>query len=169
MITPLNSCLAALNNPILRTEVVLDTARGSWNATTVTGTPGNRRTETNTGNSVTDAYLDAYDVYGPAAGLPARGPANPVVAIQNGGGIRDQGGPVQPPGGVVPGTLSRKNTLDVLSFFTNKMAVLTDLTPAQLKSTMERSASALPALPTGASCRSAAWKSCSTSPAPPRC
>ena len=50
-----------------------------------------------------------------------------------------------PPGGVVPGTLSRKNTLDVLSFFTNKVAVLTDVTPTDLKSTFERSASALPA------------------------
>jgi 2',3'-cyclic-nucleotide 2'-phosphodiesterase (5'-nucleotidase family) len=144
VITPVNSCLTALNNPILRTEVVLDTGRGTWNAMTLTGTPGNRRTETNTGNSVTDAYLRAYDVYGPAAGLPARGPANQVVAIANGGGIRDNGGPVMPPGGVVPGTLSRKNTLDVLAFFTNKVGVVVDLSPAELKSVMERAASALP-------------------------
>jgi 5'-nucleotidase len=93
---------------------------------------------------VADAFLHAYDVYGAAAGLPPRGPANPVVAFQNGGGIRDNGGPVMPPGGIVPGTLSRKNTLDVLSFFTNKMAVVTNLTPAELKSVFERAASALP-------------------------
>src|SRR6201999_4313105 len=85
-----------------------------------------------------------YDVYGPAAGLPPRGPANQVVAIQNGGGIRDNVTTVLPPGGAVPGTLSRRNTLDVLSFFTNKMQVVTDLSPTELKSVMERSASALP-------------------------
>ena len=74
VVTPVNTCIAALNNPILRTEVVLDTSRGTFNTTTHTEAPGNRRTETNTGNSVGDAFLRAYDVYGPAAGLPTRAP-----------------------------------------------------------------------------------------------
>jgi hypothetical protein len=99
----------------------------------------NRGVETNTGNLVTDAYLDAYDRYAPAAGLPARDAT--VVAIQNGGGIRQNAGNTLPTTGTAPGDITRKNTLDVLSFFTNAMTVVEDVTPTELKDIMERSVS----------------------------
>jgi 5'-nucleotidase len=132
VITPVQDCLAALARPIIGTEVRLDTSR-----------PSNRTVETNTGNSITDAYLASYDRYGPAAGLPARGPGNPVVAVQNGGGIRQNAGDSLPAGGA-PGTLSRQNTLDVLAFLTNSMTVVRDVTPADLKAILERSGASLP-------------------------
>jgi len=139
-VDPVAACTAAFNQPIVNTEVVLNTARGS-NTTT---SKGNRTAETNTGNTVTDAYLAAYDNYGPAAGLPARGPANPVVAVQNGGGIRDNAGPALPVGGVAPGEVTRKNTLDTLAFFTNLLTVVNDVTPTELEEILERSAASLP-------------------------
>ena len=139
-VNPVAACTAALTTPIVDTEVVLNTARGGNSFTA----PGNRVSETNTGNSVTDGFLDSYDRYAAAAGLPPRGPANPVVAVQNGGGIRDTAGPVLPVGGVVPGQISRKNTLDTLAFLTNSMTVVNDVTPAQLKEILERSGASLP-------------------------
>jgi 2',3'-cyclic-nucleotide 2'-phosphodiesterase (5'-nucleotidase family) len=139
-VDPVSACTTAFNQPIVNSEVVLNTARGS-NA--FTG-KGNRTAETNTGNTVTDAYLAAYDEYGPAAGLPARGPGNPVIAVQNGGGIRDNAGPALPVGGVAPGEITRKNTLDTLAFFTNLVTVVNDVTPTELKEILERSAANLP-------------------------
>lgn len=139
-VNPVAACTAALDNPIVATEVVLNTARGTNSFTA----PGNRVAETNTGNTVTDGFLASYDRYAPAAGLPPRGPGNPVVAVQNGGGIRDTVGPVLPVGGAVPGTISRKNTLDTLSFLTNSMTVVNNVSPAQLKEILERSGASLP-------------------------
>jgi len=139
-VAPVEACTTAFNQPIVNTEVVLNTARGSNTFTA----PGNRTAETNTGNTVTDAYLAAYDEYAPAAGLPVRGAGNPVVAVQNGGGIRDNAGPALPVGGVAPGAVTRKNTLDTLSFFTNLLTVVNDVTPAELKEILERAGSSLP-------------------------
>lgn len=140
-VQPVIECTESQNEPILNTEVVLDTGRGTHTFTA----PGNRVSETNVGNTVGDAYLHAYDTYAEAAGLPARGDDNPVIAIQNGGGIRDNAGPVLPVGGVAPGVLSRKSTLDTLAFFTNLMTVVNDVTPEELKEIFERSGASLPA------------------------
>lgn len=131
VVTPVQSCLAAFSQPLLGTEVALDTSRA-----------GNRGRETNTGNTITDAFLANYDRYGVQFGLPARGGANKVIAVQNGGGIRQNAGDILPAGGVAPGTLSRRNTLDVLAFFTNAMTVVRDVPPADLKRIFERSAAA---------------------------
>ncbi|GAB4442350.1 MAG: hypothetical protein OHK0015_40860 [Chloroflexi bacterium OHK40] len=141
VVEPVSACLAALGNPIARTEVPLNVSQ--------IGIPsqpgvGVRDAETNAGNLITDAYLAAYDRYGPAFGLPARGPANPVIAVQNGGGIRQNAGDVLPVGGTVPGPISRRNTLDVLAFFTNLMTVVQGVTPSDLKAILERSAASLP-------------------------
>lgn len=128
--TPVRACLAALAQPIASTEVRLDTSRN-----------GSRGRETNFGNLVTDGYLDSYDRYGPAAGLPARSAT--VIAVQNGGGVRQNAGDVLPVGGVVPGNITRQNTLDTLAFLTNAVSVVQGVTPAELKSILERSVSSI--------------------------
>ncbi len=126
--TPIQACRDELSEPLVRTQVLLDTSRG-----------GSRGKETNTGNLVTDAYIAAYDDLAEANELPARGDSNPVIAIQNGGGIRQNAGDQLPAGGA-PGTISRLNTFDVLAFY-NTMTVVQGVTPADLKEIFERSAS----------------------------
>jgi 2',3'-cyclic-nucleotide 2'-phosphodiesterase/3'-nucleotidase/5'-nucleotidase len=130
---PIQTCLNALaNTTVATTEVLLDVSRN-----------GSRSRETNAGNLIADSYIHAYDRLAAHNGLPPRGPHNPVIAVQNGGGIRQNAGDVLPVGGVVPGTISRKNTLDVLAFF-NFMTVITNVTPADVKTFLERSAASLP-------------------------
>lgn len=141
VVAPVNACLAALNVPIARTEVPLNVSQGG-----IASQPGVgvRNAETNAGNLIADAFLASYDRYGPGFGLPARGPANPVVAVQNGGGIRQNAGDVLPVGAVTPGPITRRNTLDVLAFLTNSITVVSEVTPADLKTILERSAASLP-------------------------
>jgi 2',3'-cyclic-nucleotide 2'-phosphodiesterase (5'-nucleotidase family) len=131
-VAPVDACVAALSNPFVDTEVLFDTSN-----------PGQRTRESNTGNSVADSYLAAYDAYAVANGLAPRGPANPVIAVQNGGGIRQNAGNVLPTTGIAPGSISKKNTGDVLAFF-NTMAVTEGIDPAELKAIMEWSVSSLP-------------------------
>lgn len=131
---PVAQGLNDLSTPIIGTEVVLNTARGS---STV---PGQRSAETNTGNLVTDAYLWNYDRAADAGAQPARAADNRIIAIQNGGGIRQNAGDILPADGQVPGTISRLDTFNVLAFF-NTMSVVQDVTPAELKEIFERAAS----------------------------
>ena len=135
VIEPVEACQAALNQAIAATEVRLNVARGN------ASTPGVRWTETNAGNMVADGFLFAYDTYGIENGLPPRNAK--VIALQNGGGIRQNAGDVLPVGGSFPGTISRKNTLDVLAFLTNSVTVVQGVTPAELKQILERSASTI--------------------------
>jgi 2',3'-cyclic-nucleotide 2'-phosphodiesterase (5'-nucleotidase family)/DNA-binding beta-propeller fold protein YncE len=141
VIEPLDECLAAFQQPVARTEVLLNVSRQGALPAFPTGV---RTGETNGGNLIADAFLHSYDRFAPSLGLPARGPGNPVIAVQNGGGIRQNAGDVLPVGGVVPGAITRQNTLDVLAFLTNLIAVVNDVTPAQLKEILERSAATLP-------------------------
>jgi 2',3'-cyclic-nucleotide 2'-phosphodiesterase (5'-nucleotidase family) len=140
--TPVNACLAAFANPIARSEVVLNVARGVFSSGVVT-VRGVRSFETNSGNLVTDAFLASYDRYASGFGLPPRGPSNLVIAVQNGGGMRQTGttsAGVLPQGGTVPGPITRQNTLDLLAFLTNITTVVNDVTPQELKAILERSA-----------------------------
>lgn len=137
VIEPVTACLESQSVPIVETEVLLDVSRA-----------GVRSTETNAGNLVADSYLAAYDRYAESAGLPPRGADNPVVAIQNGGGIRQNAGDVLPVGGIVPGTISRLDTRNVLAFF-NTMSVVESVSPANLEAVFERSGSTLTADGTG--------------------
>jgi 2',3'-cyclic-nucleotide 2'-phosphodiesterase (5'-nucleotidase family) len=133
--TPTQACLSAFaSTGVARSEVALDVSRG-----------GVRARETNGGNLIADAFAFVYDQYAtlPVNGLPARGPGNPVVAVQNGGGIRQNAGNVIPPPTTAP-TISRQNTLDVLAFLTNQMTVITGVTPAEVETIFERSAASLP-------------------------
>jgi 2',3'-cyclic-nucleotide 2'-phosphodiesterase (5'-nucleotidase family) len=136
VVTPVQDCLADLAaTPVVTTEVLLDTSNSAVR--------GQRRTETNTGNLVTDAYLDYYDRNAVENGLAPRGAGNPVIAVQNGGGIRQNAGNQLPASGTVPGVISQLDTINVLSF-DNFMSVITDVTPSDIKTIFERSASGLP-------------------------
>lgn len=132
-IAPVRACLDGLRTPIARTEVVLNVARGSSTAL------GVRTGETNGGNLIADGFIDSYDRYAARAGLPPRSATNLVVAVQNGGGIRQTGGDVLPVGGVTPGSITRDNTLNLLAFLTNVMTVVPAVTPAEMREIFERS------------------------------
>ncbi len=130
---PVIECLAGLAaTRVATTEVLLDVSRGV------------RTRGTNAGNLVTDAMLASFDRYAPDLALPVRGGANPVIALQNSGGIRQNAGDVLPVGGVTPGDISRANTLDVLPFG-NGVTVVPGVTPADLKAVFEHSVSRYPA------------------------
>lgn len=130
--TPVQTCLDDLaTEAVARSEVVLDVSRN-----------GVRGKETNAGNMIADSFVAAYDRYAASSGLPARGPDNHVIGVQNGGGIRQNAGDSLPTGGA-PGTISRLNVIDVLPF-DNFMTVVSGVTPTDLKTILERSASGLP-------------------------
>ncbi len=79
-----------------------------------------------------------YDQVASKEGLTARSASNPVVAVQNGGGIRQNSGDLLPVSGSAPGTISRGNTFDLLPF-DNRFALFTDMSATQLKEVFERS------------------------------
>lgn len=149
-VNPITACLTGLNAPIATTQVPINVSRGS---AALGFTTGVRSGETNGGNLITDGFLRSYDVYAGAVGLPPRGGATKVVAVQNGGGIRQNAGNVLPVGttfdpvagtyNLGSGSISRRNTLDVLAFLTNSMTVVRDVSPAELKLILERSAATL--------------------------
>ncbi|TXF88345.1 DUF5017 domain-containing protein [Neolewinella aurantiaca] len=110
---------AELNaNIIARTEVELDGLRSSV-----------RTRETNEGNLIADAYLYMFDQRREEFGFDA---GIPVVAMQNGGGIRNDE--------LIPANsdISEGKTFDILPF-SNFVSVLEPLTPAELKSALENS------------------------------
>ncbi len=128
---PIEQCLQDLETtPIARTEVLLDVSR-----TAVRGT------ESNAGNMIADSFLYMYGRYSNTNGL--RAGTEPVIAVQNGGGIRQNAGNELPTTGIVPGTISRRNTLDVLPF-NNLLSVIQTVTPTDMKGILERSAERLP-------------------------
>jgi hypothetical protein len=118
---------------VATTEILLDVSRD-----------GVRGGENNTGNLVADSFLFAYDKYvDTTEGVSPRGPDNPVVAIQNGGGIRQNAGDVLPRSGEVPGPISRLDTIDVLPF-DNFISVVQEVSPAELLAVLdERSTSGI--------------------------
>jgi len=130
---PLTTCLTGFSKSIASTQVVFATDRGS---ATVLGV---RTAETNGGNLVTDAFLHAYANRAAAAGLPAAGTANPLVAVQNGGGIRQGGGTTLPTSGLV-GAINRGHTFDLLPF-DNRLVATTNVSATALKEIFERSCS----------------------------
>jgi 5'-nucleotidase len=98
---------------------------------------GVRTAETNGGNLVADSFVQAYTNRAAAAGLPAAGTANPLVAVQNGGGMRQGGGTTLPTTGVV-GAINRGNTFDLLPF-DNRLVAVTNVSATDLKEIFERS------------------------------
>jgi len=130
---PLTTCLTEFSKSIASSQIVFATDRGS---ATVLGV---RTAETNGGNLVTDAFLHAYASRAAAVGLPAAGTANPLVAVQNGGGIRQGGGTTLPTSGLV-GAINRGNTFDLLPF-DNRLVATTNVSATALKEIFERSCS----------------------------
>jgi 5'-nucleotidase len=130
---PLTTCLTGFSKSIASSQIVFATDRGS---ATVLGV---RTAETNGGNLVADAYLHAYANRAAAAGLPAAGTANPLVAVTNGGGIRQNGGTTLPTTGLV-GAINRGNTFDLLPF-DNRLVATTNVSATALKEIFERSCS----------------------------
>jgi 2',3'-cyclic-nucleotide 2'-phosphodiesterase (5'-nucleotidase family) len=130
---PLSTCLVGFAVPIASSQTVFATDRGS---ATVLGV---RTAETNGGNLVADSFIHAYSNRAAAAKLPAAGTANPLVALQNGGGIRQGGGTTLPTSGLV-GTISRGNTYDLLPF-DNRLVAVTDVSAVDIKEILERSCS----------------------------
>ncbi|NJN19669.1 MAG: hypothetical protein HC822_27215, partial [Oscillochloris sp.] len=130
--TPVSNCLAALENEaIARSEVELNVSRASV-----------RGGESNAGNLITDAYLYAYSQYADNISLPTA--TTRVIAIQNGGGIRQNAGDILPrPGVPITGTITALDTFNVLPF-ANFITVITNVTPLELESILERSAASLP-------------------------
>ncbi|HEX8681178.1 MAG TPA: 5'-nucleotidase C-terminal domain-containing protein [Ardenticatenaceae bacterium] len=132
---PVESCLEDFaNTPIARTEVLLDVSR-----TTV------RSRESNAGNLIADSFLYSYQQYSDTVTntMQLAGATNPVIAVQNGGGIRQNAGDQLPVNGQVPGNIRRLDTLNVLPF-ANFVAVVQDVTPVDLEAILERAASGLP-------------------------
>ncbi|NJL04290.1 MAG: DUF4397 domain-containing protein [Chloroflexaceae bacterium] len=121
VVTPISTCLEGLATDIVATtQITIDVSRISV-----------RTREANGGNLVTDSYLFKYEQA--QGNLP-----NNVIAVANGGGIRQNAGDELEVGGI-----SRLDTLNVLPF-DNRLVVVEDMTPAELKAAFERSGSALP-------------------------
>ena len=104
------------NNIIATTEVDLDGTRA-----------GVRTMETNQGNMIADAFLWLGENSREGFNLD---PNLPIVAVQNGGGIRND--EIIPAGS----NISEKKTFDMLPF-DNKVVIVNALSPQQLKEVME--------------------------------
>ncbi|MBP9502100.1 MAG: bifunctional metallophosphatase/5'-nucleotidase [Candidatus Promineofilum sp.] len=119
VIDPVLACTSGFKTTIIAySEVVLDVSRNP-----------NRSRETNGGNLISDAYLNAYKKLGEISGVMTMD-ENPAVAVQNGGGIRQNAGEF------LTGEISRQNTLDVLPF-NNSVVTIENMTPELLKETLE--------------------------------
>lgn len=130
---PVGDCLDGLaTTTVATTEVLLDVSRGAV-----------RTRESNAGNLISDAFLYSYDQHAAGLGLGRRGADTLVVALQNGGGIRQNAGDVLPAGGSAPGPIYLVNTLDVLPF-ANAVSVIPGVSPADLKAAFELSISRYP-------------------------
>lgn len=131
VIEPVQACLAEFATTVVaRTEIDLDVSRA-----------GVRGGESNGGNLIADGFLASYQRYAETNGLPTITETK-VIAVQNGGGIRQNAGDSLPQGGA-PGDITRLDTLNVLPF-DNFMAAVEGVTAAELKTIFERSAATLP-------------------------
>lgn len=119
VVDPVAAYIAGLaNNIIAQSEVALDGRRS----------PGVRTQETNEGNLVADSLLWQATELADAFGVPA-----PDVALQNGGGIRNNN--------IIPaGPISELNTFDILPF-ANFVSVVPGISPEQFKEIMENAVS----------------------------
>lgn len=119
--TPVQQYVAAQNAIVLGTsEIGLDARRQL---------PGVRTNETNFGNLATDAILWQVDSF-----FTDRD--GPLVAFQNGGGIRAQ--KIYP-----AGNISRGNIAEALPFF-NLVGIIEDASPQRIKDVLENGVSPTP-------------------------
>lgn len=118
VVEPVTEALAELASHVVGTsEVALD------------GTRTNIRTiETNEGNLIADALLWQATQLAPSFGAPL-----PDIALQNGGGIRNESV-------IGPGPVSELDTFDMLPF-ANFVSVVPDIPASQLKELLENAVS----------------------------
>jgi 5'-nucleotidase/UDP-sugar diphosphatase len=118
VVEPVQESIADLAANVIGTsEVNLDGRRESV-----------RTIETNEGNLIADAFLDRGTALAPAFGAPT-----PDVAIQNGGGIRNDSI-------IPPGDITELDTFDMLPF-ANFLAIVPDIPRAQFKEILENAVS----------------------------
>jgi 2',3'-cyclic-nucleotide 2'-phosphodiesterase (5'-nucleotidase family) len=118
VVEPVEESIADLAANVIGTsQVNLDGRRGSV-----------RTIETNEGNLIADAFLDRGTALAPAFGAPT-----PDVAIQNGGGIRNDSI-------IPPGDITELDTFDMLPF-ANFLAIVPDIPRAQFKEILENAVS----------------------------
>jgi 5'-nucleotidase len=136
VIEPVEACLAEFAaTPVARSEVVVNVARGNLDPYDL----GVRSGETNGGNLVADSFIAAYDTFAETSGMPARDPAeNMVIAVQNGGGIRQNAGNLLPAGGTAGEAITRLDTLNVLPF-DNYLVVAENVSAESLFAILEQS------------------------------
>lgn len=115
--------------PNASTEILLDVSRNA-----------SRGGESNAGQMIADSFIYAYQQYSATSALSSGD--MPIIALQNGGGIRQNAGDQLPTAGA-PGTISQLDTINVLPF-DNFLTVVSDVTPDELKEVLERAASGLP-------------------------
>jgi 2',3'-cyclic-nucleotide 2'-phosphodiesterase (5'-nucleotidase family) len=120
-VEPVKQFVADLATNVLATsEVDLDGRR-----------PQIRQRETNLGNLTADSHAVAGSAVGAGFGVDT-----PAVALQNGGGIRNNS--------LIPaGPITELNTFEILAF-TNFVSVMEDITGEHLKDLLETSISGLP-------------------------
>lgn len=128
VVDPVRAFVAGLaTNVLAQSEVPLNGRRGTVSGGVITD-PGIRNSETNLGNLTADSMLWAARQRAGAYGVD-----EPQVALQNGGGIRNNN--------VIPaGPITELNTYEILAF-TNFVAVKEDLTADQFKAVLETSVS----------------------------
>jgi 2',3'-cyclic-nucleotide 2'-phosphodiesterase / 3'-nucleotidase / 5'-nucleotidase len=137
VVDPVEACLDTFaQTTVITTEIPLDVSRNTV-----------RGAESNGGNLITDGYIYTYDQVAAENGLPPRIVTGTlsvgddpvyVIALTNGGGIRQNAGDT-----LEVGPISRLDTLNVLPF-DNYLTVVTEVTPTELQGILERSASGLP-------------------------
>jgi 5'-nucleotidase len=129
VIAPVQAYLNTLSATIVATAgVQLDGRRGTGNANPASVVPGVRTTETNLGSLMADALRWQANQTGGAFGAPAA-----TVAIQNGGGIRNNS--------LLPtGNLTIQTTYDIAPF-ANFVSVIPNVSPNTFKVMMENAVS----------------------------
>jgi len=137
VLAPLNECLAELAaTPVAISDVVLNVDRGQYSPDEGVFAPGVRASQTNGGTIIADSFTASYDKYAANVGLEPRSAENLVVTLQNGGGIRQNGGPVLPVGGNAGDAITQLDTLNVLPF-DNLVVVVQDLSAEDLAATLQ--------------------------------
>ncbi len=122
VVVPLEAAIAeAAANIVATSEVVLNGLRE----------PGVRTQETNEGNLIADALLWKATELAPSFGMDP-----PDIALQNGGGIRNNSE-------VPAGDISELTVFGMVPF-ANFVSIVPDVTPATLKTILENAVSALP-------------------------
>jgi len=121
--TPVATCTDALATTIIAsTTLDLDRSR-----------PAMRNRESAMGNLATDSQLYSYNLVAEELSLPTEN----VIAVQNGGGLRQNGGDDFPKAGT-----DNISMEDVYNFmpFANKEVVFVEMSPEDVRSILERSA-----------------------------